>query len=270
MRHLSRTPVPAALLLILGSVFHAGCQSPESPEAEPAGAPESEPAAPRSESHPAAETGAPMREAPPPEIFNEDLAPIPIELPKPVFAGTPPSLKFGKHVEKPLGRPRPPFLAPKGTANVGLEKPVSGSDEEPIIGELAMVADGDKEGTDGSFVELGPGLQYVQIDLEAVYEIYAILVWHYHMEPRVYHDVVVQVSDDPDFITGVKTVFNNDYDNSSGLGLGRGLERIETNEGKLIDAKCVKGRYVRLYSNGNTSNDLNHYVEVEVYSKPVE
>jgi hypothetical protein len=31
----------------------------------------------------------------------------------------------------------------------------------------------------------------------------------------------------------------------------------------------VKGRYVRLYSNGNTSNDLNHYVEVEVYGTPV-
>jgi hypothetical protein len=25
---------------------------------------------------------------------------------------------------------------------------------------------------------------------------------------------------------------------------------------------------VRLYSNGNTANDLNHYVEVEVFGKP--
>jgi hypothetical protein len=25
---------------------------------------------------------------------------------------------------------------------------------------------------------------------------------------------------------------------------------------------------VRLYSSGNTSNDLNHYVEVEVYGTP--
>ena len=29
----------------------------------------------------------------------------------------------------------------------------------------------------------------------------------------------------------------------------------------------VKGRYVRLYSNGNTSNDTNHYIEVEVYGR---
>ena len=37
----------------------------------------------------------------------------------------------------------------------------------------------------------------------------------------------------------------------------------------LIDPKGIKGRYVRLYSNGNTANDLNHYVEVEVYGTPV-
>ena len=45
-------------------------------------------------------------------------------------------------------------------------------------------------------------------------------------------------------------------------------EYIETYEGRLIDAKGVKGRYVRLYSNGNTSSDMNHYIEVEVYATP--
>jgi len=44
---------------------------------------------------------------------------------------------------------------------------------------------------------------------------------------------------------------------------------VETAEGKLIDAKGVQGRYVRLYSNGNSNNDLTHYIEVEVYGKPV-
>ncbi|MGB2797503.1 MAG: hypothetical protein WBD75_06000 [Phycisphaerae bacterium] len=197
-----------------------------------------------------------------------DLEPIAIVLPQPQFPGTPPALRFGPKVEKPLGKPRPPFKAPKGTTNVALKKPVRGSDEEPIIGELKLITDGDKEASDGSFVELGPGRQYVQSDLGAEYNVYAIVFWHYHKEPRVYHDVVVQASSDPDFITDVKTVFNNDYDNSAGLGLGEGLERIETNEGHLIDAKGVKGRYVRLYSNGNTTNDLNHYIEVEVYGKP--
>ena len=60
-------------------------------------------------------------------------------------------------------------------------------------------------------------------------------------------------------------MFNNDHDNSSGLGIGKNKEYIETNEGRLIDPRGVKARYIRLYSKGNTSNDINHYVEVEVY-----
>jgi len=38
---------------------------------------------------------------------------------------------------------------------------------------------------------------------------------------RIYRDVVVQVADDADFINGVKTIFNNDQDNSAGLGVAR-------------------------------------------------
>jgi hypothetical protein len=199
------------------------------------------------------------------------LVPIDIKLPKPMFVGTPQDTKV-PNLEKPLGKARPPFLAPEGTTNVALGKPVSGSDEEPIIGELSMITDGDKEAADGSYVELGPFVQYVTIDLQAEYNIYAIVVWHYHKQARVYFDVVVQVADDPDFITNVKTVFNNDIDNSAGLGVGKDMHYTETNEGKLIDVLSqgdVKARYVRLYSNGNTSNDLNHYIEVEVYGKPV-
>jgi len=197
--------------------------------------------------------------------------PIDIKLPKPMFVGTPQDTKV-PDLEKPLGKERPPFLAPAGTKNVALEKPVASSDEEPIIGEIEMITDGDKEAADGSYVELGPFVQHVTIDLEGMYEIYAIVVWHYHKQARVYFDVVVQVADDADFITNAKTVFNNDRDNSAGLGVGEGLHYTETNEGKLLDllAQGVKARYVRLYSQGNTSNDLNHYIEVEVYGKPVQ
>jgi hypothetical protein len=80
--------------------------------------------------------------------------------------------------------------------------------------------------------------------------------------------VVVQISNDPAFATGVTTVFNNDYDNSSTLGKGSDAPYIETPYGLLIPVKGIKGRYVRLYSQGNTSNDLNHYIEVEVYGIP--
>jgi hypothetical protein len=139
---------------------------------------------------------------------------------------------------------------------------------EPVIGELSFVTDGKKSGEDGYYVELGPGLQWVQIDLDKTDTLAAIVIWHYHSQARVYRDVVVQVSDDKDFINGVTTLFNNDHDNTSGLGVGKDKEYIETYEGKLVDAKGVKARYVRLYSSGNTSNDMNHYVEVEVYGIP--
>lgn len=111
-------------------------------------------------------------------------------------------------------------------------------------------------------------LQWVQIDLEKSAEIFAIAVWHYHSQERAYKDVVVQISDDPAFKSGVKTVFNNDNDNSAKLGKGDNKAYVETNLGKLMVVNPpVKGRYVRLYSNGNTSNDMNHYIEVEVFGR---
>ncbi|MHC4560925.1 MAG: hypothetical protein ACYS80_26895 [Planctomycetota bacterium] len=194
------------------------------------------------------------------------LAPLDIKLPRPMFVGTEKPIRVS-HLRKFTTDDRPPFLAPAGTKNIALGKPIFSSDEEPIIGEIEMITDGDKEAADGSYVELGPSLQHVMIDLEALHEIYAIAVWHFHKEPQVYFDVVVQTADDPDFTMNVRTLFNNDIDNSAGLGVGTDMHYVETNKGELIDARGVKARYVRLYSNGNNNNDLNHYIEVEVYGK---
>ena len=191
------------------------------------------------------------------------------KLPKPMFVGTEKDVRVA-NLRKPDFGSRPAFLVPDGTANVALGKPVSSSDEEPIIGELELITDGDKEAADGSYVELGPFRQYVTIDLEAVHEIYAIMLWHYHQEPTVYFDVIAQIAEDPNFIQNAQTIFNNDMDNSAGLGVGRDKHYIETFKGELIDAKGHKARYVRLYSNGNNRNDLNHYIEVEVFGKPAE
>ncbi len=189
------------------------------------------------------------------------------KIPKPMFVGTPKNLKT-PNLEPPRGdKPRPPTYVPQGCTNLSFKKKVTSSDKEPVIGSLDLVTDGDKEGAEGSYVELGPGVQWVQIDLGKSCEIYAMVVWHFHSEPRVYRDVVIQIADDPDFITNVKTVFNNDHDNSAGLGIGKDLEYIETYDGRPIAVKGVKGRYVRLYSNGNTSNQMNHYTEVEVFGK---
>ena len=236
--------VPAAgllaLALLMASSMQAAEEKKEAPKAEAAAAPAS----------------------------GEKLVPVDIKLPKAMFEGTPKNIKPAATLEKYVDKPRAPFLAPEGVKNLAQGKPVKASDMEPIIGELKLITDGDKEGTDGSYVELGPGLQWVQIDLKEEAAIYAVVVWHYHGEGRVYHDFVVQVSDDADFINNVKTVYNNDFDNSAGLGIGKDLEFIEDFRGRLIDAKGVKGRYVRLYSKGNTSNDQNHYIEVEVFGKP--
>src|SRR6188472_3086522 len=196
-----------------------------------------------------------------PDSGKEELK---LKLPKPMFIGTPTNLKSA-NLETVTGKSRPPFFVPKGTVLLSLKKTVTSSDAQPVIGELDMITDGEKSGGDGYFVELGPGPQWVQIDLGTSRALSAILAWHYHSQARIYRDVMVLVSDDPAFKTGVTTVFNNDHDNSSKMTAGKDKEYIEVAEGKLFDPKGAKGRYVRLSSNGNTTNDLNHYVEVEVY-----
>ena len=193
--------------------------------------------------------------------------PLPIVLPKPMFVGTPTNIKVA-NLEKVSGKPRAPFYAPAGCVNLAAEKVVSSTDELPIIGEIEMITDGDKEAADGSYVELGPFQQHITVDLEKECEIYAVLMWHYHKQARVYFDVIVQTSDDADFITNVKTLFNNDIDGTAGLGIGTDMHYIETSDGRLVNGKGTRARYVRLYSNGSNANDLNNYIEVEIWGKP--
>lgn len=196
------------------------------------------------------------------------LEPLPIVLPKPLFEGTPvpPNVP---NLEKPANRPRAPFLAPAGVSNVALRKLVMSSDSDPLTGNLEMITDGNKRETDGTFVQLKAGVQSIIIDLEARHTIYAIAVWHFLKEPRAYASVVVDVADDPDFINSVRTLYNNDSVNAAGLGVGKDMRYVETSEGKLIDAKGIEARYIRLFSSGSDKAETNHYVEVEVYGKPL-
>ena len=200
-------------------------------------------------------------------VHAADEVPLKLELPRPLFVGTPRPLKLANLEKARTGR-RPDMMVPAGTANLSKDKPVTASDSLPVIGELPLLTDGDKSGSDGTFVEFGPGLQWVQIDLEQRASIAAVALWHFHSQARAYHDVIVQVSDDPEFKKDVKTIFNNDDDNSAELGAGKDQAYIETYEGKLIEAKGATGRYVRLYSSGNTSDELNHYIEVEIFGQP--
>ena len=196
----------------------------------------------------------------------EDKIPLKTDLPPPLFVGTPVPINI-PNLEPKLKK-WPDFEVPAGTVNLAKGKKVTASDSDPVVGTLDLITDGDKAGDEGSWVELGQGKQWVQIDLGAEANIYALLVWHFHQEARVYLDVVAQISDDPTFKTGVTTIFNNDANNDLGLGAGKDYAYIETYEGKLMDAHGTKGHYVRLYSKGNTTNKLNHYIEVEVWGKP--
>ena len=164
--------------------------------------------------------------------------------------------------------PNPTPTVPADVTNIALNKEVSASDDFPITGELRQVTDGNKGAGMESVVEIMGGVQWVQIDLAKQSEIFAIAIWHYHREERAYNDVIVQLSDDPEFKNGVTTVFNADHDNSSNLGIGKDRAWIETNHGKLIVVNPpVKARYVRLYSNGNSTNETNAYIEVEVFGR---
>jgi len=198
----------------------------------------------------------------------QDMVPLPLKLPKAAFAGTPSAAPVGTNVEKPTGKPRPIPMVPKGTVNLALHKKVT-SMNPPFSGSLDLVTDGDKEARDDSSVELKARLQWIQIDLGETSPLSYIVFWHAHLEAIVYHAVVVQVSNDPKFIDGVTTLFNNDQENVAMLGIGKDKEYFETSEGKLVDAKGIKARYVRLYSKGSTFHDpLNRYTEVEVYGLP--
>jgi len=196
-----------------------------------------------------------------------DRQPLVLQLPGPTMKGTPEDLPKGPNIEPISDKPPPPFMVPKGVQNVALGKPVTSS-VAPFTGELSQITDGKKEPTDDDAVEMKKGTQFVQVDLGAPYSIYAIALWHDHRYTQVMHDVIVQVSNDPQFKTNVQTLFNHDTDNSSGQGAGTDREYFETNFGKTIDGKGVKARYVRGYTKGSTSSAFNCWEEIEVYALP--
>jgi hypothetical protein len=203
----------------------------------------------------------------PPERPPAKVA-LALSLPMPSFKGTPDDLPVGPNIEPFTDKPRAPFLAPVGVTNVALGKKVTSSDKSPITGSLDLVTDGNKEAIDDAVVELHKGVHWVQVDLGKEYPIYAILFWHDHRYVQLFRCVVVQAADDPDFTQNVRTLFNNDLENTAGLGIGKDKQYFETNQGKLIDTQGVKSRYLRFYSKGSNASALNCYTEVEVYALP--
>ena len=222
-------------------------------------------------------------------LAGEEMLPLKIDYP---------AHAVGTAVEQPgtnvecydgLNPPATLFV-PVGTTNVALYKPVTSStgttniyanivarkgDKTAISAggptNLNWITGGDKTSPlvrDMNFLQVGFRKQYVQIDLGGEVNIYAVAVWHcYFIRNEVFNNVVVQICDKPGFQENVSTIFNNDARNELGLGAGKDRLYCETRWGKLIDAHGIKGRYVRLYSNGSNLGKVNYYLQVEVYGK---
>lgn len=136
----------------------------------------------------------------------------------------------------------------------------------PIYGRPASaLTDGDK--LSSNYLELQDTyLQWVEIDLGTGFDVSRIKLWHYYDDGRSYKDVIVELSVDR---VGWVQVFNNDANNSAARGVGLDAEYVETASGKeILVASPVTARYLRLWSNGSSSNAENHYVELEVYGVP--
>ena len=193
--------------------------------------------------------------------------PLKLKLPAHTTKGTPEDLPAGPNIEPPPKSAPPPIQVPEGVKNVAAGKPVTSS-VAPYTGELSQVTDGKREPLDEDVVEFKKGTHWVQVDLGEAFAIHAVALWHDHRLLQAFHDVILQVSDDPEFKNGVTTVYNNDTDNSSKLGVGTDREYFELEFGRVIPVKGVKARYVRGYTKGSSLSAINCWQEIEVYALP--
>jgi hypothetical protein len=200
-------------------------------------------------------------------VQAQDKAALKLEMPAPTLKGTPEQLPTGPNIEPNSDKAPEALMIVKSAKNVALGKPATSS-VKPFTGELEQITDGKKEAFDYDTVEMKKGTQWIQVDLGEAYKIEAIAIWHDHRYIQVTYDVIVQVSDDPEFKTGVTTIFNNDTDNSSGQGVGTDREYFERHFGRVFDGKGAKGRYVRGYTKGSHLSALNCWQEIEVYAVP--
>jgi hypothetical protein len=166
------------------------------------------------------------------------------------------------------------------TINVARNKSASTNGTISAGGPISILTDGVTARDQYALISTSSGPKYVQVDLGQAYGIKKINIrndWGADSSAyRTGRDHIVQVSNDPTFATGVTTVFNNDADNSSGLGVGTDAEYQEPPDGSgktITLSSTINARYVRFWANGHVRvngqyNAVNTPVEMEVYADP--
>jgi len=167
---------------------------------------------------------------------------------------------------------RKPFKVQPGMTNLALYKPVTACTDEPLAGDVDQITDGLKKSGPFDYVELPPGLGWVQIDLGQVRTIHAVAIWHFYKNATIYNDVIVRVADDAAFSRNVRTLFNNDHDGSAKMGKGDDTAFYTRWWGEIVDARGADGggtkaRYVRVYTADGMEDELPRFVEIAIYGK---
>lgn len=165
--------------------------------------------------------------------------------------------------------------------NVALNKTVTASTTDLFGGSLSLVTDGQSASASGyAGIRTTNGPQYYQVDLGAAYALNRLrIVNDWGSSASVYRtnkDIIVLLSNDPAFSTGVTVVYNNDANNSVGLGAGSDPEFQEPpgGVGTWFDLGTpVNARYARVWGNGHVRADnsvhaVNTPIEFEAYADP--
>ncbi|MFD2334317.1 fibronectin type III domain-containing protein [Cohnella sp. GCM10020058] len=170
-------------------------------------------------------------------------------------------------------------IAIKPVVNVAIGKSVSTNAVSPSGQPISALTDGVKTTDKYVLYGVSDGPKYAQVDLGQAYDVARVNIrndWGAAGTYRTGKDLIVQLSNDPTFASGVTTVFNNDGDNSAGLGAGTDAEYVEPGDGSgkdILLADTVSARYVRYWANGHvrvngTVNLVDTPVEIEVYADP--
>lgn len=172
----------------------------------------------------------------------------------------------------------PPVMVPAGSdVNIALGRPVRSLCGAPIIGSLDMITDGDFRPYCTNVVEIGPEHTWIEIDLGAEHVIHGLHIFRHSLRlTDAYRATVIEIDSTPmpDGATvreGRRTgtiLHNSDDLNALGFGRGRHLAYRETHHGRFFRVNGVRGRYVRIHSNGDNNDPLTRYHEVKVYGTP--